>query len=212
MNKRELEEELKRTSTGRKLLEETEFANPTNDMIGFAKEQCEIFPEDSYMGKYLRETLKMLQTEQCEMTTEEYRQRMIRAFQNANCDELIAVCVLPTEKEFEHLEWLLKKHYKKEPCEDAISREDVIKAVDRHTFDTDDGLCLDEDISIILEELPPVKPTRNKGKWIEVDTNMYTCSNCSHCFEIVPEVNSIHQFKCCPNCGAEMGSEETWVS
>lgn len=39
-----------------------EFANnSTNeDLIEFAKEQCEIFPEDSYMGKYLRETLKIL--------------------------------------------------------------------------------------------------------------------------------------------------------
>lgn len=78
-----------------------------DNLIEFAKEQCEIFPEDSYMGKYLRETIKILQAE---------------------------------------------------PCEDAISREDVIKAVDHHTFNTDDGLCLDEDISIIIEELPPVKP------------------------------------------------------
>lgn len=53
------------------------------------------------------------------MTVEEYRQRMIQAFHNADADELIAVCVLPTEKEFEFLEWLLKKHYKKEPCEDT---------------------------------------------------------------------------------------------
>lgn len=50
--------------------------------------------------------------EPCEMTAEEYRQRMIQAFHNANTDELIALCVLPTEKEFEHLEWLLKNHYK----------------------------------------------------------------------------------------------------
>ena len=34
---------------------------PTNEeLIEFAKEQCVIFPEDSYMGKYLRETLRML--------------------------------------------------------------------------------------------------------------------------------------------------------
>ena len=50
--------------------------------------------------------------EPCEMTAEKYRQRMIQAFHNADCDELIAICVLPTEKEFEHLEWLLKNHYK----------------------------------------------------------------------------------------------------
>ena len=32
-----------------------------NELIEFAKDQCEIFPEDSYMGKYLRETLKILE-------------------------------------------------------------------------------------------------------------------------------------------------------
>ena len=47
-----------------------------------------------------------------EMSAEQYRQRMIQAFHNADCDELIAVCVLPTEKEFKYLEWLLKNHYK----------------------------------------------------------------------------------------------------
>ena len=30
------------------------------ELIKFAKDQCEIFPEDSYMGEYLRETVKML--------------------------------------------------------------------------------------------------------------------------------------------------------
>ena len=65
--------------------------------------------------------------ETCEMTAEEYRQRMIQAFHNADCDKLISVCVLPTEKEFEHLEWLLKNHYKKEPCEDM--------AIDGTTFE-----------------------------------------------------------------------------
>ena len=39
-----------------------------DNLIEFAKEQCEIFPEDSAMGWYLRETLKMLQAEPCEDT------------------------------------------------------------------------------------------------------------------------------------------------
>ena len=64
-----------------------------------------------------------LEQEPCEMTAEEYRQRMIQAFHNADTDELIAICVLPTEREFEHLEWLLKNHYKKEPCGDAVDRK-----------------------------------------------------------------------------------------
>ena len=91
-------------------------------LIKFAKEQCEIFPEDSYMGKYLRETIKILQAE---------------------------------------------------PCEDAISREDVIKAVDRHTFDADSGLCLDEDISIILEDLSPVKPVAKAKMEKHTDRQIY---------------------------------------
>ena len=44
-------------------------------------------------------------------TVEQYRERMIQAFHNADCDNLIAVVVLPTEKEFQNLEWLLKKEY-----------------------------------------------------------------------------------------------------
>lgn len=39
------------------------------ELIEFAKDQCEIFPEDSAMGRYLRETLKMLQAEPCEDVT-----------------------------------------------------------------------------------------------------------------------------------------------
>lgn len=38
--------------------------------------------------------------------------------------------------------------------DDLISRAKVVKAIDRHTFDTDNGLCLDEDITVILEEVP----------------------------------------------------------
>lgn len=57
------------------------------------------------------------------MTVDEYRQRMIRAFHNTDCDELIALCVLPTEKEFDRLEWLLKNIYKNEPCKHTLSRK-----------------------------------------------------------------------------------------
>ena len=44
-------------------------------------------------------------------TVEQYRERMIQAFHNADCDSLISVVALPTEKEFRNLEWLLKKKY-----------------------------------------------------------------------------------------------------
>lgn len=95
------------------------------------------------------------------------------------------------------------------PCEDAINREDVIKAVDHHTFDTDDGLCLDEDISIILEELPPVTLKPKVGHWIvEKCGNIGHCSNCENFY-----TNDWYEMNYCPNCSARMigskKSEET---
>lgn len=47
------------------------------------------------------------------MTAEEYRQRMMQAFRNAGTDELIAVCVLPTEKEFDAFTNMLTKNFDK---------------------------------------------------------------------------------------------------
>ena len=78
------------------------------DMRRYATRGESIWDDDV---KALEMALKALEQEPCEMTVEEYRQRMIQAFHNADTDELIAICVLPTEKEFEHLEWLLKTHY-----------------------------------------------------------------------------------------------------
>lgn len=65
--------------------------------------------------------------------------------------------------------------------DDLISRESVIKAVDRHT--REDG-TLDEDISVILEE---VKTAFNKEKVIEelMSTNceLDECDNYDGCFD-----------------------------
>ena len=55
--------------------------------------------------------LDKLEESEAVMTVAEYRERMIQAFHNADCDNLISVVVLPTEKEFQFLEWLLKKEY-----------------------------------------------------------------------------------------------------
>lgn len=43
-----------------------ELEKQTGNLIEFAKEQSVVFPEDSEMGWYLRETIKILQAEPCE--------------------------------------------------------------------------------------------------------------------------------------------------
>ena len=108
------------------------------------------------------------------MTAEEYRQRMIQAFHNQHCDELIALVVLPTEKEFEHLEWLLEKHYKAkpEPSADCVSRQAVIEVLnkmDRYVaneltlcdterkFPQNEVFIVDDVYEEIVEQLPSIK-------------------------------------------------------
>ena len=155
--------------------------------------------------------------EKREMTAEEYRQKMIQAFHNADCDELLAICVLPTEKEFEHLEWLLKNHYKKEPGGDLISRQAVLEKQyridDSATLSTRDVVNADD-----IEDLPLVNPPRLKtGHWVEENINGGRKVFCSECgypppFEYVSsgDVYSasgygvINKTKFCPNCGARM--------
>lgn len=107
------------------------------------------------------------------MTVEEYRQRMIQAFHNADCDGLIAICVLPTEKEFEHLEWLLKNHYKKEPCEDAVNRQAVLNTLDNMDKALNEDRTV-ENYKELLKECYEVLPsvTPQPTRWIPVSERL----------------------------------------
>ncbi len=45
-----------------------------------------------------------------------------------------------------------------------MNSDDVIKIIDKHTFETKDGLCLDDDITCILEEVPTFEPEDRCGE------------------------------------------------
>lgn len=149
-------------------------------------------------------------------TAEEYRQRMIQAFHNADCDELIAVVCLPTEKEFEHLEWLLKTHYKKEPCEDTVSRQSAIDAVEHITSSM--SVCVNTDechgmkrmqrqavieLANLPSAQPTIKPERKTGIWIERGLSGMVCSSCGYEYECKGTDSEDY----CPHCGSYNGGE-----
>ena len=94
---------------------------------------------------------------------------------------------------------------------DCVSKQAVIKAVDKHTFDTDEGLCLDDDISCILEEIPSAQPERKTGRWILWNYPGEECAICSVCGEEYDQmelyIGGNDYPKYCPDCGAKMEVE-----
>jgi hypothetical protein len=86
------------------------------------------------------------------------------------------------------------------PCEDAISRAEVIKLIDKHT--NDDG-TLDDDITCILEELPPIQPKVKVGHWIPTYGNV----KCSVCGNVKDSRNVGKATHYCDFCGAKIESE-----
>lgn len=86
------------------------------------------------------------------------------------------------------------------PCEDAISRAEVIKLIDKHT--NDDG-TLDDDITCILEKLPPIQPKVKVGHWIPTYGNV-KCSVCGNVKDGRSVGKATHY---CDFCGAKMEDE-----
>lgn len=110
----------------------------------------------------------------------------------------------------EVLEFTIKT-LEQEPCEDCVSR----KAVDHLCFEflranSDDNIAFYEH----FRDLPSVTPIRKKARWIFTKTNFdrHGCTvECSFCYKkwkTYDEIRWEKENKYCPNCGAEMESEE----
>lgn len=91
----------------------------------------------------------------------------------------------------------------KEPCNDAISREDTIVEIQKKM----------NEIRLILENMPSIQPSHN-GHWIdegqyaeEHNHHAYRCSECERHIIEVP-LNLIDENPHCKYCGADMRGEE----
>lgn len=95
------------------------------------------------------------------------------------------------------------KALEQEPCEDTISRQAVLDNAYAYGNGLEpEGYCVNiEDI----QALPPVTPTRKKGKWIVEIWNNREHHTCSACKKVVDYEPCYHY---CPYCGAEMEGEE----
>lgn len=101
------------------------------------------------------------------------------------------------------------KLFKQEPCEDAISRQDVWFKLTNGAYT---GETIEQFIDRIAKEIEntlPVIPIRKKGKWCKQTdgySNWYECSECGYGDEGEMECISEYDVRTnyCPNCGAEM--------
>lgn len=96
-----------------------------------------------------------------------------------------------------------------EPCDDAISRQAVLDAIDVKAWEFCDYLISknrnDEQKPVshfadnlrecVREELPPVNPQSKTGHWIKKDGY----SDCSECGSHI-----VTEWDYCPKCGAKM--------
>ena len=86
--------------------------------------------------------------------------------------------------------------------------DDLMKVIDKHTYlaDTrDDTICLDDDISIILDEVPTAETFNvEPARWIKIPVACYgggtiTEYGCPKCDE-----RQVATSNFCPNCGYPM--------
>lgn len=82
-----------------------------------------------------------------------------------------------------------------QPCEDCISRAEVLKILEKEEFKGDA-------IYEIEKKLPSVTPTRPTGKWIDIGDEglVFKCSICG--------TKKTIESHFCPNCGTRLEVED----
>ena len=90
------------------------------------------------------------------------------------------------------------KALEQQPCEDCISRQEAISAIQDEYYAHAVGI----DIVDIIAHLPPVQPTRPTARWERLVDDFKKCSKCGK------PVKFYRNYKHCPGCGARMIESE----
>lgn len=97
-----------------------------------------------------------------------------------------------------------QKNEHKEPCEDAISRSELLDTLN----DKFPGIA---DINDVIINMPSVQPARAKAKWAEYGHKLsdswiaegWQCPSCK-CHTLYDAHDREMRTRYCPDCGAEM--------
>ena len=160
------------------------------------------------------------------MTREERNIKLKHLITCMKCEVSGKVCDdnCPTQYEagnmgeiIENLE-AISKMLEQEPCEDAISRDELLKAIDtwdKFGCDADTKLVPYQghyipyihydDVVKCIKGMPPVTSQPKTWHWILTDDDFVYCSECEDSYYPRPIDASWYY---CPNCGAKMESEE----
>jgi len=112
----------------------------------------------------------------------------------------------------EHREFIEMAIKALEPCEDAIDRAEAMTEIMMFAgnvkSDEEDIYIKVSDAVQLLRELPSVTPHQRIGHWIDIMVGDMPAQACDQCNTFYPLAYTGGGHKYCPNCGAEMESEE----
>ena len=107
-----------------------------------------------------------------------------------------------TTEAYKSLQFAIKA-LKQEPCEDCISRKDLLNEITEIDYGCNMDIFTNE-VREIVNELPSVKPIRPKGEWIKTVDDIF-CSECwSRALSPSYWEGDLEKSNFCPTCGADM--------
>lgn len=144
----------------------------------------------------LIQTVENIETDKAEAESEGY------GMTSRELIEAILECYFTGFKE-EIIDSACNRILDQEPCEDCISRKEVIQIINDFSYKNEHEETL---INERIKNLPSIQPKAKTGHWIISPNDCFvSCSECG----LHGDKGIYKHYRWCPNCGAKMESEET---